>query len=145
VRVRQQGPSTAVDVINDIFDDRHGAWHANLSPAPGMDIGMGEDKVNSEQAIPRIEILHVQDCPLVERVRETVDRILAQLDIPAEVAELVGDHPSPTLLVDGRDVTGRPLGGCAACRLDVPTEAQIMAALGRSPAGDGVAEPEGHA
>jgi hypothetical protein len=81
----------------------------------------------------RIEILQVPDCPLVGRVRETVQRVLVQVDVAAEVTELVGDYASPTLLVDGRDVTGRPAGECAACRLDLPTERQLLAALGRGP------------
>jgi hypothetical protein len=80
-----------------------------------------------------IEILHVPDCPLVGRVRETVQQALAQLKLHADVVERVGEYPSPTLLVDGRDVTGRPgdqdVGG--ACRLDLPTEQQVLAALAR--------------
>jgi hypothetical protein len=47
------------------------------------------------------------------------------------VEELVGDYTSPTLLVNGFDVTGhpRPPGGQTACRADLPTEEQILAAL----------------
>jgi hypothetical protein len=81
----------------------------------------------------RIEILHVHDCPLVGRMREMVQRVLAQGGVAAEVTELVGDYASPTLLVDGRDVTGRLAGECAACRLDLPTESQLLAALGQDP------------
>jgi Alkylmercury lyase len=78
----------------------------------------------------RIQLLHVPDCPLVDRVREMVRLVLARSGIAAEIEERVGDYPSPTLLVDGRDVTGRALGGSAFCRLDLPTEEQIQAALG---------------
>ena len=81
----------------------------------------------------RIQILHVPDCPLVGRVRALVQHALAHSKVQAEVEERVGDYPSPTLLVDGQDVTGRPLppdtGG--ACRLDLPTEQQLLAALKR--------------
>jgi hypothetical protein len=35
----------------------------------------------------------------------------------------------PAVLVDGLDVTGAPLGQGAFCRLDLPTERQIEAAL----------------
>ena len=79
--------------------------------------------------VARIEILHVPGCPLVSRVRDTVQRVLARLGVPAQVTELVGDYPSPTLLVDGRDVTGAPAAQCAACRLDLPTEEQVLVAL----------------
>jgi hypothetical protein len=80
-----------------------------------------------------IEILHVPDCPLVGRVRETVQQALAQLELHADVVERVGEYPSPTLLVDGRDVTGRPgdQDVSGACRLDLPTEQQVLAALVR--------------
>jgi hypothetical protein len=82
-----------------------------------------------------IQILHVPDCPLVVRVRETVRQALARSNLHAEVVELVGAYPSPTLLIDGHDVTGRPppadQQACAACRLDLPTEQQVLAALAR--------------
>lgn len=79
----------------------------------------------------RIEILFVPDCPLVGRVRDTLDRVLPRVDVPVEVHERVGAYRSPTLLIDGRDVTGMPPGEGSACRLDLPTEAQILAALRR--------------
>jgi hypothetical protein len=82
-----------------------------------------------------IEILHVPDCPLVGRVRETVRLALARVKLQADVVERIGAYPSPTLLVDGRDVTGRPQAqdqdGDSACRLDLPTEQQVLAALER--------------
>jgi hypothetical protein len=82
-----------------------------------------------------IQILHVPDCPLVGRVRELVRQALDRTNIQAKVEERVGDYPSPTLLIDGRDVTGRPQGEGTACRLDLPTEQQVLAALAReSPA-----------
>jgi hypothetical protein len=85
--------------------------------------------MSQTQRVFRIEILQVPGCPLVDRVRETVQRVLAQSGIRGEIQELVGDYPSPTLLVDGRDVTGRRLGEWSACRLDLPTEEQVLAAL----------------
>jgi hypothetical protein len=85
--------------------------------------------MTAEPGVARIEILHVPDCPLVERVRETVRRVLAQSEIRAEIEELEGDYPSPTLLINGRDVTGRPLGECSFCRLDLPSDEQALAAL----------------
>ena len=85
--------------------------------------------MTGETVVPSIELLHVPDCPLVDRVRKTAWRALDRSGIRAEIVELVGDYPSPTLLVGGRDVTGRDAGECSCCRLDLPTEEQILAAL----------------
>ncbi len=81
--------------------------------------------------VVNIQILHVPGCPLVDPVRETVHRVLAKLKIQAEVEELVGEYPSPTLLIDGRDITGRTHKDYSACRLDLPTEEQVLVALRR--------------
>ena len=78
-----------------------------------------------------VQILQVPDCPLVGRVRETVRQALASTGVPVVIEELTGDYPSPTVLVDGVDVTGRPAGNGSACRLDLPTELQIVTALQR--------------
>ncbi|MBO0836585.1 MAG: hypothetical protein J2P28_13905 [Actinobacteria bacterium] len=80
--------------------------------------------------VRRIQILHVPDCANVDRVRETVRRAIGRARIPAEVEELVGAYPSPTLLIDGVDVTGRAPETSTCCRLDLPTEEQVLAALG---------------
>jgi hypothetical protein len=58
-----------------------------------------------------------------------VRRVAAASGVEVELEELVGDYPSPTVLVDGRDVTGRPPAEVASCRLDLPTERQIREAL----------------
>jgi hypothetical protein len=79
---------------------------------------------------PRVQILQVEGCPLVDGLRETVRRSLARTASAAQIEELKGDYPSPTLLIDGIDiVTGRPPDLHPACRLDVPTEDQVVAAL----------------
>ena len=79
---------------------------------------------------PRVQILHVEGCPLVDGLRETVQRGLAHVGCGAWIEELEGDYPSPTLLIDGIDiVTGRPADPHPACRLDVPTTEQVVAAL----------------
>jgi hypothetical protein len=78
----------------------------------------------------RIQLLHTPECPLVEGVRETVRQALARAGCDARVEELEGDYPSPTLLVNGIDVvTGQPVAPHSACRLDRPTEEQVVAAL----------------
>jgi hypothetical protein len=79
----------------------------------------------------RVQILQVPDCPLVGRVRETVRRALASSGVHAVIEEVTGAYASPTVLVDGADVTGRPAASGSACRLDLPTEQQIVAALRR--------------
>ncbi|KAJ2975233.1 hypothetical protein NQ176_g5632 [Zarea fungicola] len=51
--------------------------------------------------------------------------------MPFALEERVGPCNSPTVLVDGFDVTGEPReeDGRAACRLDLPNEEQISAAI----------------
>jgi hypothetical protein len=84
-----------------------------------------------QQNSVKVQLLSVSDCPLVRRVRSTLENCLAQTHIDAVVEELVGDYNSPTLLVNGFDVTGRPRApeGQMSCRLDLPSEEQILAAL----------------
>ena len=76
-----------------------------------------------------IELRYVPDCPLVGQVRATLRSALARADLTANVEERVEDYPSPTLVIDGRDVTGHPLEAHGCCRLDLPTEPQILDAL----------------
>jgi hypothetical protein len=76
-----------------------------------------------------ITILHVPDCPNVETLRKAVERALTTLNLRASVEEIEGGYPSPTLLVNGIDVIPRPGPIEAACRLDLPTDAQILDAL----------------
>lgn len=83
----------------------------------------------TSDAALRLQILHVPGCPLLEQLRATVQRALAGVGLRADVEAIEGPYPSPTLLVDGIDVTGRPPEGGPACRLDLPTEEQVIAAL----------------
>lgn len=76
-----------------------------------------------------IQLLHVPDCPLVEQVRATLRRSLSKTNVRGTIEEVEGPHPSPTLLIDGIDVTGRTPAPGASCRLDLPTEDQVLAAL----------------
>lgn len=84
-------------------------------------------------AIPtvRIELLHVPDCPNVDELRRRVEDVVSRLGVSAEIDEIEGLYPSPTLTVNGVDVTGHPVGCEPSCRLDLPTEDQIIAALNR--------------
>jgi len=79
---------------------------------------------------PQVELRWVPDCPNVDRVRRELLAALAELDLTVDVKERIGDHPSPTVVVDGLDVvtheTPRP---GPSCRLDLPTHAQLIDAL----------------
>ena len=79
----------------------------------------------------RIQLLSVPDCPLVESARSTLKNSLAQTHVDAIVEELVGDYSSPSILIDGFDVTGRQRaqGNQPSCRFDVPNQDQILVAL----------------
>ncbi|GAB3197496.1 hypothetical protein GCM10027062_09300 [Nocardioides hungaricus] len=89
-------------------------------------------KERAETDVPsgRIRILHVPDCPLVDRVVQLVRECQAQAGDTGLVDLRVGPYPSPTLLIDGLDVTtGEPATGATRCRLDLPTREQILSAL----------------
>jgi len=77
-----------------------------------------------------VEVRHVADCPHLGAV---LDLVQFCLDTTAPDADLIvreGIGLSPTVLVDGRDVTGESVPTSAVgCRLDLPTAAQIIAAL----------------
>jgi hypothetical protein len=80
-----------------------------------------------------VELRSVPDCPNLAPVRSVLYASLADLGLPPEVAEVVGDYPSPSVLVNGVDVMGGGTGdGSAACRLDLPTAEHIRAALQRA-------------
>ena len=79
----------------------------------------------------RVQLLHVADCPNLGELRRTVEQTIARLGVRAVIEEVEGPYPSPTLLVNGDDVTGRPVGSEPSCRLDTPTREQIIAAITR--------------
>ncbi len=89
----------------------------------------------------RIELIYFDGCPHAERARanihsalrltgmraEVIDREQGDPAVPAHVME----YGSPTVLVEGNDVTGAVNGGTAAsCRAEgAPTVELIRAAL----------------
>jgi hypothetical protein len=81
----------------------------------------------------RVELLVGPDCPNAPTARALLTACLRRLGVEVQVRKRVGEFPSPTILVDGMDVmTGRDGGPpMSACRLDVPTEARVLAALDR--------------
>jgi hypothetical protein len=86
-----------------------------------------------DRAPVRVQLLHVTDCPLVSRVRDTLNGCLKGVGFRVQVEDLEGDYPSPTLLIDGIDVaTGAAPPRQICCRFDLPTCAQITAALSRA-------------
>jgi hypothetical protein len=77
-----------------------------------------------------VELRSVPGCPNLAPVRQVLYAAMAELGLQPEVTELVGDYPSPSVLIDGVDVMGRSnAGGVAACRLDLPTGERVRAAL----------------
>ncbi len=77
----------------------------------------------------RVCILHIPDCPNVEPLRTEVKKALASVGVSAVIEEVEGPYPSPTLLINGIEVTGQPLDAGPACRLDLPTIQQIVSAI----------------
>jgi hypothetical protein len=88
----------------------------------------GDDRGSVGPAV-LIQLLHVPDCPLVDQVRATLRTSMAKTTIPVMIEEIEGPYPSPTLLIDGQDVSGRSAVSAPSCRLDLPTEEQVLAAL----------------
>ncbi|MGC2191782.1 MAG: alkylmercury lyase [Candidatus Dormiibacterota bacterium] len=76
-----------------------------------------------------VKLLYVPGCPLIDQLRSTLRDCLTRAGASVVVEELEGPYPSPTLLIDGADVTGNALDQEPSCRIDLPTEEQIMAAL----------------
>lgn len=84
---------------------------------------------NSVRKDPRITILHVANCPLVDRLRSDVEAVLQAVESTAYVEQVEGRWASPTLMVDGVALEGFPPGSEAACRINLPTHEQIASAL----------------
>ena len=77
----------------------------------------------------RLELLHLSDCPHTDSARQLLYACLGELGVEADIEELEGAFPSPTIRVNGEDVMGPPPSAVPACRLDVPTRERVLAAL----------------
>ena len=77
----------------------------------------------------KVELLYFRGCENAGPARVLLSSCLALLGVQVSVVERVGDFPSPTVLVNGLDVMGRQVGPGRICRLDLPTEEKILAAL----------------
>jgi hypothetical protein len=94
---------------------------------------------------PKIQLLVFPNCPLAAAARASLKQALDELSIaaheeidildPATPDELRG-WGSPTILVDGEDVSGAPKGDSVGCRVyqepgRVPSPATIVAGIRR--------------
>ncbi len=77
----------------------------------------------------KIELFHVADCHNVDAARRLLQQCTKELGISEQIIEREGDYPSPSIVVDGVDVTGRPDLVGAMCRLDLPTRDRVLRAL----------------
>jgi hypothetical protein len=79
----------------------------------------------------RIQLLHVPGCANVEAARQLLHETIDELELDVEVEDEEGDFASPTILVDGADVMGRPTAAGPSCRLDLPTKERLVSSLRR--------------
>ena len=79
-----------------------------------------------------VEVLYFSGCPNAAPALELVRRCVARLGLQIHVVEHDGNHASPTVRVNGIDVMGAPSTLELSCRIDVPTEERVCAALRRA-------------
>lgn len=91
----------------------------------------------------RVELIYFAGCPNVAAARTNLRAALEAQGTPCDVREwtqgdpaapdYVRDRASPTVLVDGQDVSGEASGRGASCRAaGAPTVEEIRRALGPS-------------
>lgn len=76
-----------------------------------------------------IELLYASDCPNVDAARMLLESCITELGLAVTFIDREVDYPSPTILVNGTDVMGRPASDLPGCRLDLPTRERILEAL----------------
>jgi hypothetical protein len=81
--------------------------------------------------VVRVELRAVPDCPNLDAARDLLRACLDEAGLPDEFVERIGDYPSPSVVVDGVDVTGADPDGPASCVLRLPARGEILAALRR--------------
>ena len=87
----------------------------------------------------RVELVHFTGCPNVPAMRERLRRCLDRCGIDSPIVELNTDDPatppacrafaSPAVLIDGVDVLAGTVSDAASCRLKLPDEAELIAAI----------------
>ncbi|MGH9294977.1 MAG: hypothetical protein ACRD0B_06570 [Acidimicrobiales bacterium] len=75
-----------------------------------------------------MEILHVPGCPHLGGLEARLRSATARLGLDVAVHTVEGAFPSPTLLVNGAAVAA-PETDQACCRLEIPSEEEIVTAL----------------
>ena len=80
----------------------------------------------------KIELLQFSGCPHANETRQLLVDCLNEIGLGAiHIDEREGEFPSPSIVIDGRDVMGEPTVIVACCRLDLPTRERVLAALRR--------------
>ncbi|MCW6003588.1 alkylmercury lyase family protein [Micromonospora sp. CPCC 205371] len=94
-----------------------------------------------------VELRSIPDCPNLAAARDLLYQSLGELGIATRVvSEVLGDYPSPSVVVNGVDVMGGIAErGSPACRLDLPTAEHLRAALQRAIAAEPDDQPAGTA
>jgi hypothetical protein len=87
----------------------------------------------------RVELVYFTGCPNVPELRRLLDRCLQQCGLAPELVEVNTDEPSapagyrqlgsPTVLIDGVDILDGAVGSAESCRLQLPSEAELTAAI----------------
>jgi hypothetical protein len=73
-----------------------------------------------------IDVLYFNGCPNAATTLALVSSCAARFGGSVEIVEYEGDHPSPSVLVNGQDIMGDPGTTGRACRRDLPSEERIM-------------------
>jgi hypothetical protein len=86
----------------------------------------------------KVDLIFDRDCPNVEATRANLKKALVQAGLPPEWKEwncTADDTPaelrgfgSPTVLINGIDVTGEPPSGAACCRLYRAADGRLLEA-----------------
>ena len=82
-----------------------------------------------------VELRAVPGCPNLAVTRDVLVACLVEAGLPPTMIERLGDFPSPSVLVDGGDVTDADPHGPPMCVLQPPTADQIRTALQQALAG----------
>ena len=76
-----------------------------------------------------VSIFHVPVCPHVDILRSYVEVALEQAGAPAVIELVEGPYASPTVLIDGLAIDGYPLTTTPACRIVLPSQDEVLAAI----------------
>lgn len=97
---------------------------------------------------PDIKLLYFPGCPNLEAARKSLAWALEAAGLghanfteinvlSPETPEKFKNYPSPSVLINGKDVEGKPMAGAAACRIypgtRAPRQEQILEALNKFP------------